>query len=214
MKCTILDCDGTLYRYPNQNFLETRMWKSVREHSIELIRKKGYKNPEKNFTHFFEKYNGEISEAFEKELGILKDTYFQHTWGALTPHEIVLQPQISPATLDALLEITPNLAILSNAPFPWIKRVLNYLGISKYFHDNIWTGEGLIRKPLPESYLQIAKALSIEPELMVMVGDEEKNDIKVPNKLGMTTVRINPYNKKTLANYQIDNINELPNAIK
>jgi FMN phosphatase YigB (HAD superfamily) len=49
---------------------------------------------------------------------------------------------------------------------------------------------------------------------MVMVGDEEKNDIKVPNKLGMTTVRINPYNKKTLANYQIDNINELPNAIK
>ena len=142
------------------------------------------------------------------------DFYFQNTWGAINPEEIILQPQINPATLDSLLEITPRLALLSNAPRAWINNVLEHLGVSNYFNGSIWTGESSIRKPLPKSYLQIAKAMNVKIEEIIMIGDEEKNDIIIPKQLGMTTVRINPYQKETIADYQIMDINRLLDVLR
>ena len=42
-----------------------------------------------------------------------------------------------------------------------------------------------------------------------MIGDEEKNDITIPNKIGIYTVRINPYNQATGAKESVFSILEL-----
>ncbi len=217
-KLVIFDCDGTLYQQPDGRFLDSSFWQEVVEKSVDLITetKKCAKDEARNMFHqFFIDSEGEVSQAFNKELGILTDDYFSRTWGRIHPAGYIHRSAVHATTLDQVLtEISPNLAMLTNAPRPWVLNVLKELGIEKYFCGNVWTGETAVRKPTRESYLQIIKKFGVLPEETIMIGDDEKLDIQVPTELGITTVLVNPYNKPTIARYQISDINRLIGVLK
>ena len=217
-KLIIFDCDGTLYQQPDGPFLDSPFWQEVIEKSIDLIAetKKYAKDEAKNIFHnVFIDYGGEISRAFNERLGVSMDEYFSHTWGKIHPRDYIQRGAIHAKTLDQVLtKIAPNLAVLTNAPQPWVLNVLREIGIEKYFCGNVWTGETAIRKPTRESYLQIINKFGVLPKETLMIGDDEKLDIQVPLELGITTVLVNPYNKPTKARYQITDINKLVEVLK
>lgn len=217
-KLVIFDCDGTLYQQPDGRFLDSPFWQEVVEKSIGLIieTKRCEKDEARNLFHqFFSDSQGEVSQAFNERLRVPMDEYFSYTWGRIHPRDYIQRGVINSKTLDQVLkEISPNLAMLTNAPRPWVLNVLKELGIEKYFCGNVWTGETAVRKPTRESYLQIIKKFGVLSEETIMIGDDEKLDIQVPTELGITTVLVNPYNKPTIARYQISDINRLIGVLK
>lgn len=217
LELAIFDCDGTLYRQPDQPFLDTPFWNEVSERSIDLIMDQTRRNnlqAELFFNFLFDKYDGEISQGMMKEVGVPIEQYFVRTWGQIDPGDYVREWIVRREILDNIRDCNIGLAVLSNAPAVWVERVLEFVGVADFFKDLVWTGEGKIRKPKEDSYIRVANHFGVEFKNVVMIGDEEKNDIVVPNKIGINTILVNPYGRETNAMYQITEVNEIIRVLK
>lgn len=216
-KLILFDCDGTLYKQPDLPFLQMPFWSDIKNKSIDLYsRVKGCSrdSAETEFKMLFSDYHGEVSQAFEDNLPITSKEYFANTWGKIHTPTYMQEPTMRGSTIERLVSEGFEVGMLTNAPRIWAEKVLAELQLSEYFDGRIWDGEGEIRKPRPVSYLTAIAGCQRTPEETIMVGDEEKNDITGASLLGVCTIRINPYNKSTSADFQVNNVNEILQVLK
>lgn len=68
---------------------------------------------------------------------------------------------------------------------------INALGIWRYFDKIVINDISLgIDKKKEEGFLEVLNALNVDPNNAIYIGDNPKKDFVVPNKLGMSSIRI------------------------
>lgn len=67
---------------------------------------------------------------------------------------------------------------------------LNRLGLAEYFETVLVTPTIDSSKADPEVFERVLSPLAVSPEDATYVGDDPRVDFRVPNQLGMTTVRL------------------------
>ena len=94
--------------------------------------------------------------------------------------------------LDYLKDKKYSLVVLTNWFYKTQSARLSNKDILKYF-DKVFTGE-IYTKPNKESYLNAIEGF--EPNECVMIGDNIKKDVLMPQSLGITSYYYNPNNKE------------------
>lgn len=210
----IFDMDGTLYGFEgsgkNDSFYATKFYDEVKERGIGFLSEKLHISKEeagKVRNAVFQKYKGEVSIGLEKEYGIARAEYFGNAWGIDAGKYMERNPELK----EMLSELKLKKAILTVAPDVWVRNVLAQLGIADLF-DGVWAGDGDIRKPAKEAYLQVTRAMEVEPSKAIMVEDEPKF-LKPAKELGMTTVLVGNV-KEDYVDYNVDSIYAIPVLLK
>ncbi|HIU29028.1 MAG: HAD-IA family hydrolase [Clostridiales bacterium] len=90
---------------------------------------------------------------------------------------------------EALSQKGVSMSIVSNKPEAITKRIVNRLGISRYFTKVIGPESVLRMKPDPEGLLLCLSAMGAEPEASLMVGDSY-TDIQAGKAAGMHTCAV------------------------
>lgn len=93
--------------------------------------------------------------------------------------------------LRALHERGLRLAVLTNYPRPVQTAKLDACGFGPYLHAAVTTSDAP-PKPDPASYHAACKALGVQPDQAVMVGDNWNNDVAGAVRAGLRAVRYNP----------------------
>jgi len=99
---------------------------------------------------------------------------------------------------------------------------LQRLGIREFFDAILVTPAIGYSKLDPEPFDIVLSALWVSPEDAVYVGDDPRFDFRVPNDLGMTTVRLRrgrhadrrPESESAVPDYEIDRLDELIPSLK
>ena len=106
-------------------------------------------------------------------------------------------------------------AVCSNTGYGLISKILESMGIRRYFREIISSDEtGL--KPSPEPYIYTLNKLKINAVNCIYVGDRIKMEINTAKTLGMTTVFVKSYlmEEKNInysnADYSIESVYEMP----
>jgi putative hydrolase of the HAD superfamily len=82
-----------------------------------------------------------------------------------------------------------KLAVLSNVA-QIFKKPFYDLGLDQYFDVIHWSSDTGHRKPTPEAYLGVCKALGVTPQECMFFGDDAKNDYDGPLYLQMRPIHI------------------------
>ncbi len=100
---------------------------------------------------------------------------------------LALYPHVN-ATLIELLKRGVKLGILSDAPRlqAWLR--LAYLQLHNIFDEVVTYEDTMARKPAPEPFERILKALGARADEALMVGDWPRRDIEGARALGIKTV--------------------------
>ncbi len=211
IKVIIFDLDGTLYKFKGgcTDFYKTGIFEEVRQRGIQFLAKR-LGVPEEEAAQIWkrikEDYNNDISIGIEQEFGISRYVYFDTVWDIDAANYVEKNDELR-LTLES---IPAKKVLLTNAPKVWAKAVLKQLGLADTFND-LFFGEGNIRKPAREAYMQITKALYVKPSEMLMVGNDEDEDLRVAKELEIKTVLIGE--KSEFADACIPCIKELPSII-
>jgi HAD superfamily hydrolase (TIGR01662 family) len=96
--------------------------------------------------------------------------------------------------LATLKDAGYKLGLITNSMQPmWMRDIeLNAYGIMPFLDVRVTSGDTGYMKPHPYIYLSALKQIGIEPQEAVFVGDRPGNDIIGANKVGMTSVWIDP----------------------
>lgn len=205
-KIIIFDMDGTLYKFKGDSFKNSGLYDIVIENTLLYISNKLKKSePEAKeiLELVFEKYGNSISIGLEKEFKIDRHDYFDFAWNIEAKNYVQFDSSLKPFLLS--LENNFDLALLSDAPKIWVHTVLDYLGVKEIFKNNIFSGEGNVRKEFGNAFEEICKIMNIEAHRCIAVGDQEETDIIPAKKIGMKTVFVGE-NKSNISDYTIDNI--------
>lgn len=100
--------------------------------------------------------------------------------------------------LRALHKRGLQLAVLTNCPRPVQTAKLGACGFGPYLHAAVTTSDAP-PKPDPASYHAACKALGVQPDQAVMVGDNWHNDVAGAVRAGLRTVWYNPAASKAPA---------------
>lgn len=210
--------DGTLYKFDgsgsNNAIFNTMFYDEVTQNVVKFLSNKLFvslQDAKKIREDIFERYKGDISIGLEKEFGLERELYFTNTWNIYAAkycnEDVLLQKM--------LLNILTKKVVLTNAPQVWAKNALRMLGIADQF-ERIYSGEGDIRKPQKEAYLQICEAFGIKPD-EVMIVEDEPQYLKPAKELGMTTVLISSSNllsNESYVDYTLKNIYDLVKIVR
>lgn len=110
----------------------------------------------------------------------------------ITPDEELEKMKLfsdSKPTIKKLFEQGYTLAIVTNAPRWYVKRMIKKYDIEKYFSTIITEDEAKIPKPDPTMLKLACKNLSVKPEDCIMIDDNEPGIIAGIN-VGAKTIRI------------------------
>lgn len=141
---------------------------------------------------------GDLMTTAARELGLdvaealLEEAALRHL-DAWTPH-IRHDPDAGP-TLHALREQGLRIGMLSNTHWPrtFHEHFLERDGLVDLIDVRLYTSEMEFQKPHPSAFLAAARALGVESEDAVFVGDRPWDDISGAHSTGMRTVlRPNP----------------------
>jgi putative hydrolase of the HAD superfamily len=100
-----------------------------------------------------------------------------------------LYPDVIP-TLRALRDLRwPKLGLVSNASSP-AAMLFEALGLSSYFDSATFSFSLGIAKPDPGIYLAACRALDVQPETCLFVGDGNGRELDGAKSVGMEAVRI------------------------
>ena len=121
--------------------------------------------------------------------------------------------------LISIIETINNMnivqAVCSNTGYGLISKILESMGIRRYFREIISSDEtGL--KPSPEPYIYTLNKLKINAVNCIYVGDRIKMEINTAKTLGMTTVFVKSYlmEEKNInysnADYSVESVYEMP----
>jgi putative hydrolase of the HAD superfamily len=140
----------------------------------------------------------EIQESFRKLFSRLKVKPEQQPsmdelvrrFFALEVDSWVIFPGV-PQMLQQVRDLGLRMGLLSNARNDWaVKEIMKRLGLTQYF-DVILTSAALgIRKPRPEPFREMLKALRVEAPEAVMVGNSLEADIAGAKPLGIGTIHV------------------------
>lgn len=207
----IFDLDGTLYRFEEGGFSKSKFYADIKVNAYKFLSERlnlPLSESEKEYQIIKEKYKGEISLGVEKEFGIERYVYFANTWN-LNPE--VYFPK-NPSLPNLFRRLKGRVAILTSAPRIWAKRTLDYLEISPFINDALFTGEPNIRKPSPLAFQQVIDYFGTSPERAISIGDQEATDILPAKSLGMKTVIIGKESGAT--DFCIESLEELIKLIE
>lgn len=90
-------------------------------------------------------------------------------------------------TLDRFAQ--KKLAVVSNKPEAFTKKILTGLGVAQHFQIVIGPESVRRQKPDPESFLKVAAEFGVEPSRICAVGDRQ-TDIAAGRGAGMVTVGV------------------------
>jgi len=211
IKAIIFDMDGTLYQFRGggTSFFETGVFEEVKRSGIRFLIEKlrvSKRDAEAIWLRIKKEFDNDISIGVETEFGINRYEYFDTVWNIDASKYVEENAALRPV----LNNLAAKKVLLTNAPRVWAKAVLKQINVLDIF-DNLFFGEGDIRKPGQGAYLQIAKSLGVEPSEMLMVGNDEDEDLRTASKLGIKTILIGKDSE--VADLCIASIMELPTAI-
>jgi putative hydrolase of the HAD superfamily len=118
------------------------------------------------------------------------------------------------AVLSALDEFAPGLVTDGRGGHDKLDR----LGLAGYFDAVLVTPTIDARKDERHVFERVLDALSVDPGAAVYVGDDPRWDFRVPNALGMSTVRVRrgrytalePETDDARPDHEVDSLRELP----
>ena len=201
--------DGTLYELQGGSFKASGLFNVIVSKTVLYIERNLDKTTEEAkeiLKKIFEQYGNSISIGLEKEFNIDRHVYFNFVWDIDAEKHVQLCKDIFPLLQE--LKKQYRLVLVSDAPRIWVNNVLQYLGVSEIFGEDIFSGEGDVRKEFNNAFLEIAKKIGVEPRECVVIGDQEETDIVPANKVGMKTVFIGDQ-ISSCADYSIKSLLEL-----
>ncbi len=120
------------------------------------------------------------NENFDSAVKIFKDNYAEHLTDKTLPYNGVK---------EMLSQISVPKVLLSNKDEKFSKRILNTLGLSRYFTE-IYGGDSFKeKKPSPLPIYEIMKKFGLNKQHLVMVGDGA-NDITAGKNAGIKTAGV------------------------
>jgi len=129
---------------------------------------------------------------------------------------LILYPNVH-STLIKLSKMGLKLGVVSDAPSREAWTRIFSVKLHHIFDAVVTFGDTNVRKPSPKPFEKISTLLNIELKKSLMLGDWPERDILGAKRLGMKTAFARYGNifgtKKSEADYDIDNINELINII-
>ena len=205
----IFDMDGTLYSLGG-TYLTSPLFIEIHSRIDSFIQKQlGLNSTEVSLEkeRLMNIYGEHLSIALEKEHGIDRMLFFNTLWDV----EVEKFVPKNPALKELFSRLNGNVAILTNAPRIWADKVLKHLEIFDLVNPLIFTGEGDVRKPNPQQFIQVCQALDVEAKNVCSIGDQEESDIIPAKKLGMKTVIVG---KSNHADFEIDSIADFEKLLK
>lgn len=97
-----------------------------------------------------------------------------------------LFPEVA-QTLAALKQHGLALALVTNKPTPFVRPMLENLGLAGYFEPIIGGDDVEHKKPHPQPILRVMERLGITPDALLFVGDS-RNDIQAAQAAGCPSV--------------------------
>jgi len=212
----ILDMDGTIYQFNGGSFRESGIYTYIRKNSIDFISNKLDKNileAENIFENILETHGSTLglSVGLEREFGLNRFEYFDFAWNLNAGEFVAANLEIKPLLFRLQQEY--DLVLLSDAPRVWVNNVLEYFDIRTFFGNNIFSGEGDIRKEYDNAFQNLINKVGVAPTCCISVGDQEKTDISPAKKLGMKTVFVGK-DDSSVADFSISCLNELELKLK
>jgi putative hydrolase of the HAD superfamily len=210
----IFDLDGTLYQFaPGRNitFGQSVFYADLCKRIDNFFASELKLSPKaaaKVISDLNTEFNGELSLGLERKFGVDRYKYFDATWGCDPKDYITPDPKLS----TEMSFFKNNALLLTAAPRTWAQKVLEHLGLSDVFGENIITGDPDIRKPNPQVFSLAAAKLGVHPSKIVSVGDQNETDILPAKSLGMTTLIVGPHKKD--ADHQAKDIFEAITILK
>lgn len=186
IKACIFDCDGTLLdtlvsiAYSANRALKDYDLKEIAveeykylvgDGAYELIRRCLKRNGEDKL-QLFEPVFARYMEYFKK------DCMYQ-----VKPYEGILE------LLTSLRMAGIKTAVLSNKPDVQTQKVIKECFAEDTFDKILGFIDGIPKKPAPDGALTIAKALDVQPEECLYIGDTD-TDMQTGNRAGMITVGV------------------------
>lgn len=112
-------------------------------------------------------------------------------------------------TLRALRQRGIPAAILTNGPEERQQRKVRTLGIEPWVHS-IWTSERLAaKKPAPKTYVRVCTALSLEPSMVLHVGDDLDLDVEGARAIGLEALHLDRRRRHPDSSHRIRGLREL-----
>src|SRR5260370_32820715 len=99
-----------------------------------------------------------------------------------------------------------------------MRRVLQKLGLDRYFSSIVTSTDLGVSKPHPDMFLWALSLLGVAPQQAVMVGNDARRDIRGAKALGLMTILFRQSNYYRVGDecdavYCIDSLDELPSII-
>lgn len=222
IKAVLFDIDNTL-----SDFME--MKKNSCEAGVEAMISAGLKMKKedamKEIYDIYDKRGMEYRDVFEK---IIKKSngkvdYRILACGVLAYRKIKENYLVPYSGVIPVLKSLKNkykLGIVSDAPSikAWMRLIS--MKIDGFFDVVVTKGDVKKQKNYPTPFNSALKQLKMKPEEVLMIGDRIERDISTPKKLGMKTcfarygVKNPPVKGKSGADYEIDDIRELPKVLE
>ena len=212
-KLLILDLDGTLYQLNGASYNNSPLKPAILARAKAFIGNKLNKDEfgaEEILNHVQNTFKEGVSIGLEKSYGLDRYEYFNFVWD-LEPSSFIVRVGDVKQTLERLATEF-KLVLVSDAPKIWVTRVLKELDLVQIFGNNVYTGEGDIRKDHGNRFQFICEKYETEFKNTISVGDQESTDIIPPKALGVTTVYVGS-EKSNYADHSIDDILQLPNVL-
>jgi HAD superfamily hydrolase (TIGR01662 family) len=108
-------------------------------------------------------------------------------------NEFMLYLRLDEDTIDVLQKLRERykLGVVSNFAIPeCVRKLLEKFDLNKFFDVIVVSGEVNKRKPSPEIFEKALKALSVDAEKAVFVGDTPSMDVKGARNVGISSVLI------------------------
>ncbi len=107
--------------------------------------------------------------------------------------ELEVSPDLAPGIVDAIKTLSGKyrLAVISDAIFSpgrALRELLVKKGLSEYFDAFVFSDEVGCSKPDPRAYKAAAKALDIDMDCIVHIGDRERKDIDGAHNVGAKAI--------------------------
>ncbi len=192
------DVDDTLYS-------TTGFSAAARRNAVEAMIEAGLRADEEEVMETLREIVGEYSSNYRKHFDELLRRLPASSYEPVNPAVIIASGVVAyhetkarelkpyPDALDALKRLTakkvPLGIITAGVPAKQAEKLVR-LGLTRFFEPAmIFISDQLgISKQNPRLYETVARAVGLEPEVCMYVGDNPTNDVDPPNACGMITV--------------------------
>jgi putative hydrolase of the HAD superfamily len=117
-------------------------------------------------------------------------------------------------TLELLVTAGVRLAVVSNFE-EWLERLLEALGVTRYFEVRVISGVEGVEKPDPKIFRLALDRIGVEPEEAMYVGDSVHFDVEPATAVGMLGVLLDRRGRfPDHAGLRITSLEELPGILE